>query len=56
MTDKEMAEKKSEYFERFDHEPINIEYIWDWIEELIEEVEGKGILIGEPFRETKTTN
>lgn len=39
MTDKQMEEYKRDYFMRFDHEPVNIEYIWDWIEDLVEEVE-----------------
>lgn len=42
MTDKQMEEYKRDYFMRFDHEPVNIEYIWDWIEDLVEEVEREG--------------
>lgn len=42
MTDKQMEEYKRDYFMRFDHEPVNIEYIWHWIEDLVEEVEREG--------------
>lgn len=42
MTDKQMEGYKRDYFMRFDHEPVNIEYIWDWIEDLVEEVEREG--------------
>lgn len=42
MTDNLKEEYKRDYFIRFDHEPVNIEYIWDWIKDLIEEVEREG--------------
>jgi len=53
MTDKQMEGYKRDYFMRFDHEPVNIEYIWDWIEDLVEEVEREGYEQGYQNSETE---